>query len=160
MAASPRIVIIGAGIVGVNLADELLARGWDDITVVDRGPLELPGGSTSHAPGLVFQTNPSRTMTEFAGYTVRKLASLEAAGTSCMNQVGGLEIATTAARWADLHRKHGYTSSWGVPGRLLDPQECKQLYPLLDQDMVLGGLHVPSDGLALAARAVQVLMAR
>ena len=57
MASAPRVVIIGAGIVGTNLADELVARGWTDITVVEQGPLDLPGGSTSHAPGLVFQTN-------------------------------------------------------------------------------------------------------
>ena len=73
MSASPRVVIIGAGIVGTNLADELATRGWTNITVVEQGPLELAGGSTSHAPGLVFQTNPSKTMTEFASYTVDKL---------------------------------------------------------------------------------------
>ena len=37
MASTPRIVIIGAGIVGTNLADELVARGWNNITVLDRG---------------------------------------------------------------------------------------------------------------------------
>ena len=98
MSASPRVVIIGAGIVGTNLADELASRGWTNITVVEQGPLELAGGSTSHAPGLVFQTNPSKTMTEFATYTVDKLLSLSADGVSCFNQVGGLELATTEAR--------------------------------------------------------------
>lgn len=160
MSTSPRIVIIGAGIVGVNLADELLARGWHDITVVDQGPLGLPGGSTSHAPGLVFQTNPSKTMSEFARYTVSKLASMTEDGQPCFNQVGGLEVATTPGRWADLHRKHGFATSWGIEGHLLGPQECKALYPLLNMDLVLGGLHVPSDGLALAARTVQVLIGR
>ena len=129
MSRSPRIVIIGAGIVGTNLADELVARGWNNITVLDQGPLNMPGGSTSHAPGLVFQTNPSKTMTTFADYTVEKLTSLQQDGTSCFNPVGGLEVATTETRWADLHRKHGYTASWGVQGRLLDPAECKALYP-------------------------------
>ena len=57
---SPRVVIIGAGIVGTNLADELTARGWDRVTVVDQGPLPFTGGSTSHAPGLVFQTTARR----------------------------------------------------------------------------------------------------
>ena len=47
---SPRVVIIGAGIVGTNLADELTTRGWDRVTVLDRGPLPLTGGSSSHAP--------------------------------------------------------------------------------------------------------------
>ena len=33
--------------------------------IVDQGPLWETGGSTSHAPGLVFQLNPSRTMTRW-----------------------------------------------------------------------------------------------
>ncbi|MBD2763608.1 FAD-dependent oxidoreductase [Kocuria sp. cx-455] len=158
--STPRIVIIGAGIVGANLADELVARGWNNITVLDQGPLTMPGGSTSHAPGLVFQTNPSKTMSEFAHYTVSKLKALRKDGSSCFNQVGGLEVATTETRWADLHRKLGYATSWGIKGRLLDSAECKALYPLINDDLVLGGLHVPSDGLALAARAVQLLIER
>ena len=112
MSASPRVVIIGAGIVGTNLADELATRGWTNVTVVEQGPLELAGGSTSHAPGLVFQTNPSKTMTEFASYTVNKLLSLSADGVSCFNQLGGLELATTEARLQDLKRKLGYATSW------------------------------------------------
>lgn len=158
--STPRIVIIGAGIVGTNLADELVARGWDNITVLDQGPLNMPGGSTSHAPGLVFQTNPSKTMTRFADYTASKLKDLQKDGASCFNQVGGLEVATTETRWADLHRRLGYATSWGLEGRLLDSAECKALYPLLNEELVLGGLHVPTDGLALAARAVQLLIQR
>jgi len=160
MATPPRIVIIGAGIVGANLADELVARGWSNITVLEQGPLNMPGGSTSHAPGLVFQTNASKTMSQFARYTVEKLKSLEEDGENCFNQVGGLEVATTETRLTDLHRKLGYASSWGIEGRILSPAECKELYPPLDEDMVLGGLFVPSDGLAAAARAVQLLIER
>ncbi|KPI38441.1 Dimethylglycine oxidase [Cyphellophora attinorum] len=158
MAPGPKVVIIGAGIVGTNLADELVSRGWRDITVVEQGPLEMPGGSTSHAPGLVFQTNPSKTMTLFAKYTVEKLLSLEKDGQSCFNQVGGLEVATTPARLAEIHRKLGYAQSYGIPAKILTADECYELYPELNKDMVLGGLHIPSDGLALAARAVQLLI--
>ena len=50
-ANSSRVVVIGAGIVGCSLADELTARGWTDVTVLEQGPLPAPGGSTSHAPG-------------------------------------------------------------------------------------------------------------
>ena len=160
MSSAPRVVIIGAGIVGTNLADELLTLGWDDITVVEQGPLAMPGGSTSHAPGLVFQTNASKTLTLLARYTVTKLLSLQKDGQSCFNQVGGLEVATTPERWEELKRKHGYASSWGVEARLVSPPECLELYPLLNPALVLGGLHIPSDGLALAARAVQLLIER
>ncbi|KAK2052972.1 FAD dependent oxidoreductase [Colletotrichum caudatum] len=155
MDRSQRVVIIGAGIVGTNIADELVSRGWTDITVVEQGPLSMPGGSTSHAPGLVFQTTPSKTMSSFAKYTVRKLLSM-----GCFNQVGGLEVAETPERLEDLKRKHGYASSWGIEAHLLTADECKALYPLLSTDVVLGGLHIPTDGLALAADAVQLLIRR
>ncbi|MEV7636848.1 FAD-dependent oxidoreductase [Pseudarthrobacter enclensis] len=166
MTASPRVVIIGAGIVGTNLADELASRGWTNITVVEQGPLELAGGSTSHAPGLVFQNNGSKTMTEFATYTVNKLLSLTKDGQSCFNQVGGLELATTPERLADLKRKMGVMTSWGVESRIIDADECEKIYPLLNTGKltggreVLGGLLIPTDGLALAARAVQLLIER
>ncbi|MFJ7216244.1 FAD-dependent oxidoreductase [Amycolatopsis sp. NPDC098790] len=152
---APKVVIIGAGIVGANLADELTTRGWTDVTVLDRGPLPRTGGSTSHAPGLVFQTNPSKAMTDFARYTVEKLRSLD-----CFLQVGGMELATTPARWEDLKRKHGWATSWGVEGRLIDAAECVERWPLLDESRIFGALHVPTDGLARAAKAVEVLAAR
>lgn len=157
---SQRVVIIGAGIVGTNIADELVSRGWTDVTVVEQGPLRMPGGSTSHAPGLVFQTNASKTMTLFARYTVEKFLSIEQDGECCFNQVGGLEIATTPARVEELKRKLGYAHSWGIDAKIVDVAECKRLYPGLNTDMVLAGLHIPTDGLALAARAVQLLIER
>ncbi|KAG8532530.1 uncharacterized protein KY384_002407 [Bacidia gigantensis] len=160
MISAPQVVIIGAGIVGTNLADELVSRGWDNITVIEKGPLHMPGGSTSHAPGLVFQINSSRTMSLLARYTVSKLLSLEEDGQTCFNQVGGLEVATTPERLEELKRRHGWGLSWGIDSALLSPAECLKIYPELNGDMVLGGLHIPSDGLAMAARAVQLLITR
>ena len=154
MSATPRVVIIGAGIVGANLADELTQRGWDRITVVDQGPLPLTGGSSSHAPGLVFQTNASKTMTEFATYTVDKLKSIDVDGAWCYNQVGGLEVATTPERLAELHRRQGWATSWGVSAEVISAKQCVALHPLVDRDQVLGGLHIPTDGLAKATRTV------
>ncbi|HEX3788770.1 MAG TPA: FAD-dependent oxidoreductase [Pseudonocardiaceae bacterium] len=155
MATVPRVVIIGAGIVGCAVADELTERGWTDVTVLEQGPLFTTGGSSSHAPGLVFQTGPSRTMTEFAKYTVRKYRELTLDGRWCFNQVGGLEVATTEERWADLHRRHGWAQSWGVPSSLLSPQECAALHPLLDASRLVGGFHIPGDGLAKPLRAAE-----
>jgi glycine cleavage system aminomethyltransferase T/glycine/D-amino acid oxidase-like deaminating enzyme len=152
---SPRVVVIGAGVVGAAVADELTARGWTDVTVLDRGELPLPGGSTSHAPGLVFQTNPSKTMANLATYTVEKMVDL-----GVFDQVGGLEVATTEARVAELHRRRGYAASWGIPAQVIGPQECAALHPLLPAGNVLAGLHTPTDGLAAAPRAVAAQLDR
>ncbi|MCO8270702.1 FAD-dependent oxidoreductase [Actinoplanes sp. TRM 88003] len=144
----PKVVIIGAGIVGCALADELTMRGWTDVTVLEQGPLFVTGGSSSHAPGLVFQTNPSRTMARMAKYTVEKLTGLD-----CFRPVGSLEVATTPERLQELHRRFGFGQSWGIGSRVIDPVECAELFPLLDKSRVEGGLHVPTDGLALAVEA-------
>ena len=105
------IVIIGAGIVGCGVAEHLTRMGWRDLVVLDQGPLFEVGGSTSHAPGLVFQTNPSKTMTEFAKYTVKRYSELELDGQPCFHPVGSVEVAATPERWKDLKRKHGLATS-------------------------------------------------
>jgi glycine cleavage system aminomethyltransferase T/glycine/D-amino acid oxidase-like deaminating enzyme len=148
--AEPRVVVIGAGIVGCALADELTRRGHRAVTVLDQGPLFETGGSTSHAPGLVFQTNPVKPMAEFAAYTVRKYTELGA-----YDQVGGLELAAAPDRLAELHRRQGWAASWGIDARVLAPAECARLHPLVDPDRVLGGLYVPSDGIARAVDAAR-----
>ncbi|MDX2545532.1 GcvT family protein [Streptomyces sp. WI04-05B] len=158
--AGPRVVIIGAGVVGAALADEISARGWTEVTVVDQGPLPATGGSSSHAPGLVFQTNSSKTMTELARYTVEKFCSLDVDGQPCFLQVGGLEVATTPERLTELHRRHGWITAWGVESRLLTAEECAEQHPLLNPDRVLGGLLVPTDGLAKAVLAVEAQIRR
>ncbi|WP_375486219.1 FAD-dependent oxidoreductase [uncultured Jatrophihabitans sp.] len=152
--ADTRVVIIGAGVVGAALADELTARGWTHVTVVDQGDLPAPGGSSSHAPGLVFQANSSRTMTQLARYTVDKLNGLDVDGEPCFLPVGGLEIATTPERERELWRRHGWLTAAGVESRILSADETAAAYPLLDRGRVLAGLSIPTDGLAKAVRAV------
>jgi len=153
--AGRRTVIIGAGVVGAALAEELSALGWTDITVVDQGDLPATGGSSSHAPGLVFQANSSKALTEMARYTVEKFVSLQHEGQSCFLQVGGLEVATTPERLAELQRRQGWLTSWDIDARLVDPDECVELHSLLNRDRVLGGLYIPTDGLAKALWAVE-----
>ena len=157
----PTVVIIGGGIVGASLADEITGRGWTNVTVVDGGPLPVSGGSTSHAPGVVFQTNGTKVMTDFARYTVDKFSNLTHQGEPCYLPIGGLEVATTPERAAELQRRFGYAQSWGVPGaRLLDVAETVEMFDLLDRDAVYGGLFVPDDGIAKAVRAVAAQLDR
>nr|WP_042184101.1 FAD-dependent oxidoreductase [Kibdelosporangium sp. MJ126-NF4]CEL16073.1 Putative Dimethylglycine oxidase [Kibdelosporangium sp. MJ126-NF4]CTQ93999.1 Putative Dimethylglycine oxidase [Kibdelosporangium sp. MJ126-NF4] len=153
--AGPKVVIIGAGVVGAALADELTTKGWTEVTVVDQGPLPTPGGSSSHAPGLVFQANAAKTMTELARYTVEKLVELD-----CFLQVGGLEIACSPEREQELYRRHGWLTAWGVEGTVLDADKTRELYPLLREDTVRAGLYVPTDGIAKAVKAVEVQLNR
>lgn len=153
----PKIVIIGAGIVGCSLADELTERGYCDVTVIEKGKLWAPGGSTSHAPGVVFQTNGSRTMAQFARQTVEKLHSLLHNGETCFLKVGSLEIAKTPERLAELHRRAGFALSVGINARVISPDEALKLHPLLSREKLLGALYVPDDGIARAKLADEVM---
>ena len=157
MEGNADVVVVGAGIVGCGVAEHLTRLGLRDVVVLDQGPLFATGGSTSHAPGLVFQTNPSKTMSAFACYGIRRLSGLHSEGRPCFRQVGSIEVAATPARWRDLKRKHGLASSWGIPSRLLTPRECVERVPLLGENKIRGGYYVPSDGIAKGVWACEAL---
>ena len=152
----PQAVIIGAGIAGCSVAYHLAKLGWHEIVVIDQGPLFETGGSTSHAPGLVFQINASKTMTEFARHSVDLWTQMELGGEPCARQVGSMEVAWTPERLTDLKRKHGYGLAWGVESHLLGPNEARARFPLLS-DRILGALYVPSDIQTKATRSAEAM---
>ncbi len=153
-----KLVIIGAGIVGCSTAYHLAKLSWRDIVVIDRGSLFATGGSTSHAPGLVFQLNYSKTMTLLAKYSVELYSQLKTDEGQAFYTVGGIEIAYTETRWRDLKRKMGLAKSWGIEGtELLTPEQAKAKIPLLDTTGILGAFYVPTDGIAKALRAAEAL---
>ena len=145
-----RVVIIGAGIAGASVAFHLAKYGWSDIVVVDKGPMFETGGSTSHAPGLVFQVNFSKMMSVFARETVELFNNLNPPdGKPLWYGVGGLEVAWTPERFDDLKRKVGAGRAWGVETYLLGPDETREKLPLLS-DKIYGAMYTPGDGNARA----------
>lgn len=155
MQHQPRIVIIGLGVVGAALADELTQRGMSNVTVFEQGPLYETGGSSSHAPGFVYQTNASKTMSVLATRTLAKLDGLELDGRWLLKRVGGLEIACTPERLHDIQRRHGLASAWGIESHVVSAEACLRLWPGLRREKILGGFHTPSDGIVKAVRAVE-----
>lgn len=70
----------GAGIVGSSAAYYLTEKDWRDIVVLDQGPLFETGGSSSHAPGLVFQLNAGERMCQLARRSVELYSRFELDG--------------------------------------------------------------------------------
>ena len=105
-------------------------EGWTDLVIVDQGPLWETGGSTSHAPGLVFQLNPSPAMTKLAQATRALLGSLELDGLPCFHAVGGIEVATTEERWAELARRTAARAASGSTPRCSRPAQVAERIPL------------------------------
>jgi glycine cleavage system aminomethyltransferase T/glycine/D-amino acid oxidase-like deaminating enzyme len=135
-------VIIGAGSVGSSVAYHLTELGSDDVVVVDQGPLPVTGGSSVHAPGIVFQTSPSKTQAKTAHYTSRLLADA-----GVYDEVGGIELARSEERMDFLERRVEWATSYGLPDpQLLTPDEVTDHLPLVDESEILGGYYSPTDG--------------
>ncbi|MEP6759015.1 MAG: FAD-dependent oxidoreductase, partial [Actinomycetota bacterium] len=152
---SRRIAIIGAGVVGVAVADALVARGETDVTVLDKGPLFATGGSSSHAPGLISRTSTSIFLSETAAATIRAFGELSVDGALALLPVGTLEVAYSEQRLAELWRRWGAVQSFGWDGMMLEPDEALQRWPILERDGLLGAYATTDEGLGVAQRAIQ-----
>src|SRR5664279_2772312 len=118
-----RAVVIGAGIVGNSLVGHLAELGWTDVTLLDKGPLPNPGGSTGHASNFIFPVDHSKEMTALTLDSVRQYAEM-----CVLIESGGIEIARTEERMQELARRVASARSWGIePVSLLTPEEVRQL---------------------------------
>src|SRR5437764_4637902 len=86
--AQQKTVIIGAGIVGNSLAYHLTQLGETDITLIDKGPMPNPGGSTGHASNFIFPVDHSKEMTLLTLESMRQYKDL-----GMYIESGGIEIA-------------------------------------------------------------------
>jgi glycine cleavage system aminomethyltransferase T/glycine/D-amino acid oxidase-like deaminating enzyme len=149
-------VIVGAGCVGCSAAYHLSQLGREDVVVVDQGPLFETGGSTSHAPGLVFQTAGNKLMTKMARYTRELYYDLDS-----YRKCGGVEVAYTPERMEYLERKREWGMGYGLEGgELLSPAEIEERIPQIDADVIHGGYYLPSDGKAHAVDASEAMAER
>jgi glycine cleavage system aminomethyltransferase T/glycine/D-amino acid oxidase-like deaminating enzyme len=155
-----RIVVIGGGIVGCSLAYHLTRLGWRDVVVLDQGPLFQNWGSTSHAPGLMFQHNVSRTVCQLARWSVATYREVDSPASPAAYQVGSLEVAETPERWEELKRRLGQARAWGLEAELIGPDEVRRLVPFLRTDDLRGALYVPSDCAVKTVAVCEALASR
>ena len=141
-----RVIIVGGGIIGCSIAYHLTKLGWKDVTILERG--ELTCGTTWHAAGLVTQLRSTHTMTELCRYGPLLFSSLkdEVGQDTGFKQNGSLQIARTPERLIEIARMISLGKVFDVEARMVTPSEAKTLYPLLDQNKVLGGGFIPGDG--------------
>ena len=144
-----RVVIIGAGIVGSSMAWHLARLGWRDIVLVEKGMLPNPGGSTGHASNFIFLTDHSKEMAAFTMESARQYHEL-----GVYDETGGIEVARTPERMAELTRRMASSTAWGVEGsRLLTPAEVKAMVPFIDETVILGGFYTPGVGIVDSLQA-------
>ena len=151
-----RVVVIGAGIVGNSLAYHLTRLGVTDITMIDKGPLPNPGGSTGHASNFIFPVDHSKEMTSLTLESMRQYKDL-----GVFLESGGIEIARTDERMQELTRRVVSAKSWGIePVELLTPQQIKDKVPYINETLVLGGFFTPGAGVVDSLRAGTIMRER
>jgi len=143
-----RVVIIGGGISGCSVAYHLAELGWTDIVLLERK--QLTSGTTWHAAGLVGQLRASQNMTRLAKYSADLYTRLEretglATG---FRQCGSITVALTEERKEEILRQASMARAFDVEVNELSPDEVKALYPHLNIDGVVAGVHLPKDGQA------------
>jgi glycine cleavage system aminomethyltransferase T/glycine/D-amino acid oxidase-like deaminating enzyme len=150
------VVIIGAGIVGNSLAYHLTRLGEPDVTLIDKGPLPNPGGSTGHASNFIFPVDHSKEMTALTLESLRQYTDL-----GVFTQSGGIEIARTEARMQELARRMASARAWGIePVSMLTPQEVKELVPFINEELIIGGFYTPGAGVVDSLQAGTLMRER
>ncbi|MCB8875662.1 GcvT family protein [Acidisoma silvae] len=150
MAAFPekaRVVIIGiGGIVGASVAHHLIERGWDDIVGIDKSGIPTDIGSTAHASDFCYATSHDYLSTWTTLYSVDFYEKM-----GHYARIGGIEVARTDndGRMDEIRRKVASGKAFGTRARLISPAEIKEKFPLIEEDLVQGGLWDPDAGLVI-----------
>jgi heterotetrameric sarcosine oxidase gamma subunit len=148
-------VVIGAGIVGNSLVYHLAQLGWRDLVLVDKGPMPNPGGSTGHASNFIFHIEYSKMMMELTRDSTEQYKAL-----GVFTQSGGIEVARTPERMAELRRRCSQAKAWGIPAEVISPAEVRKLVPYLDESVILGGGYFPDTGVVDSLRAGTIMRER
>tara|TARA_Y100001936_G_scaffold80496_1_gene79040 strand:+ start:379 stop:2823 length:2445 start_codon:yes stop_codon:yes gene_type:complete len=146
--SSAKVVVIGGGVTGCSTAYHLGKFGWKDTILLERD--QLTSGTTWHAAGLVSQLGPSAGITKIRKYSLELYKKLEKEidFSSGLKLNGALSIATTKGRWQELKRQATTAQLFDVNVDVLNIDQIKKIYPIINEKDVLGGIFMPGDGQA------------
>lgn len=139
-----RIRILGAGIIGLSVADELLRRGHD-VHLVD----PHPGSGASYAAAGMLSPSAEVWYGEHAiiGLGLRSLEEWPAYADRlgvALHRTGTLLVARDRGDLQQIERQAALLDGHGRPGELLAAAATRRLEPALSP-RVAGGLHLPED---------------
>ena len=155
--SSAKVVVIGGGVAGCSVAYHLAKYGWKDVVLLERD--QLTSGTTWHAAGLIGQVGSSATITKLRNHSLNLYKDLEKeTGLSTgLKQNGSLTVATTSGRLDELKRQVNTAQLFNVEANEISVEKIKEIYPLINTDDVVGGVHIPKDGQADPVGVTNVL---
>jgi len=157
----PRIVVVGAGIMGASIAYHLARRGAEVIVLDQAAP---GGGATQGAFAMLIATHEGgdRVFNDLYGMAVLDWRRLELELSSAVAvQWGGTATWTRPGPKADeLSALTRQLQGWGAPIRGLTPDELTSLVPGVVPGAYGAGNFSPDQGTLDPSQALDVLVAR
>ena len=155
--SSAQVVIVGGGVIGCSIAYHLTKLGMTDVVLLERK--QLTCGTTWHAAGLVPTLRANYSMSMLANYSASLYETLEAETGQATGYTrnGSLTVATNKERFAELKRGASMAKVVGFPCDVIDPDQAKDLWPLLNTDDIIGAVHLPNDGMTNPVDVTQAL---
>ena len=152
-----KVVVIGGGVAGCSVAYHLAKFGWKDTVLLERDT--LTSGTTWHAAGLVGQLGATATITKLRKYSLNLYKELEKKTdlSTGLKQNGAITVASSKERLQELLRQATSAQLFDVNVEVLDKQQIKNLYPVINDKDILGGVYMPEDGQADPVGVTNVL---
>ncbi len=141
-----RVVVVGAGVIGLYTAHHLAAAGAGPILVVDRG--FLSSGASGRNGGGVRQQWETRATVRLARESVAAYRRFgrDFGYNLWFRQGGYLFLAENDRELARLRAVHDLVRSEGLPSEILDPARVAGLVPGIAAGAAVGGTYLASDG--------------
>ncbi|WP_448639534.1 NAD(P)/FAD-dependent oxidoreductase [Geodermatophilus sp. URMC 63] len=144
--SSASVVVLGGGVVGLATAYELARAGVRDVVLLERDA--LGSGSTCRAAGGVRAmfsdpvnvTLGARSLETFREFPARFGQDIDFA------PVGYLFLLSTPEAVADFEAAVALQNDLGVPSRVIDVAEARELSPLISGEGLLAAAFSPTDG--------------
>ncbi|XHM64257.1 NAD(P)/FAD-dependent oxidoreductase [Streptomyces nigra] len=146
MTAHASAVVVGGGVIGTGIAYHLARAGVPDVVLAERD--ELASGSTSKAAGGVRAQFSDELNIRLGARSLEAFARFEQdTGYDIgLNRVGYLFLLSTPEDVTAFEAAVRLQNSLGVPSRMIDPAEARELSPLISTDGLLAAAYSPDDG--------------
>ncbi|MFJ6925917.1 NAD(P)/FAD-dependent oxidoreductase [Streptomyces nigra] len=146
MTAHASAVVVGGGVIGTGIAYHLARAGVPDVVLVERD--ELASGSTSKAAGGVRAQFSDELNIRLGARSLEAFARFEqdTGHDIGLHRVGYLFLLSTPEDVTAFEAAVRLQNSLGVPSRMIDPVEARELSPLISTDGLLAAAYSPDDG--------------